>query len=54
MLIISLIGGIVMNIKPLGCLLYTSYSYVNFYPLFDVVKEGYDGQPEGWPDAGDF
>jgi len=30
------------------------YSYVNFYPLFDVVKEGYDGQPEGWPDAGDF
>lgn len=30
------------------------YSYVNFYPLFDVVTEGYDGQPEGWPDAGDF
>lgn len=30
------------------------YSYVNFYPLFDVVNEGYDGQPEGWPDAGDF
>ena len=30
------------------------YSYVNFYPLFDVVKDGYDGQPEGWPDAGDF
>lgn len=30
------------------------YSYVNFYPLFDVVTEGYDGQPEGWPDGGDF
>jgi len=30
------------------------YSYVNFYPLFDVVTDGYDGQPEGWPDAGDF
>ena len=30
------------------------YSYVNFYPLFDVVKDGYDGQPEGWPETGDF
>ncbi|MGI6508372.1 MAG: hypothetical protein ACOX4A_08345 [Saccharofermentanales bacterium] len=30
------------------------YSYVNFYPLFDVVADGYDGQPEGWPDAGNF
>ncbi|MDI9470830.1 MAG: hypothetical protein QM296_11605 [Bacillota bacterium] len=30
------------------------YTYVNFYPLFDVVKEGYEGQPEGWPEAGDF
>ena len=30
------------------------YSYVNFYPLFDVVTDGYDGQPEGWPETGDF
>lgn len=30
------------------------YTYVNFYPLFDVVKEGYEGQPEGWPEEGDF
>ncbi|MGI6578632.1 MAG: hypothetical protein ACOX3H_00070 [Saccharofermentanales bacterium] len=30
------------------------YSYVNFYPLFDVVTDGYEGQPEGWPDTGDF
>ena len=30
------------------------YSYVNFYPLFDVVEDGYDGQPEGWPETGDF
>ncbi|HHU53603.1 MAG TPA: hypothetical protein GXZ43_05960 [Clostridiaceae bacterium] len=30
------------------------YSYVNVYPLFDVVTDGYDGQPEGWPDTGDF
>lgn len=30
------------------------YTYVNFYPLFDVVAEGYEGQPEGWPDAGNF
>jgi hypothetical protein len=30
------------------------YSYVNFYPLFDVVADGYDGQPEGWPDTGGF
>ncbi len=30
------------------------YSYVNFYPLFDVVKDGYDGQPEGWPETGNF
>lgn len=30
------------------------YSYVNFFPLFDVVEDGYDGQPEGWPDAGFF
>jgi hypothetical protein len=30
------------------------YSYVNFYPLFDVVNEGYEGQPEGWPESGNF
>lgn len=30
------------------------YSYVNFYPLFDAAKDGYAGQPEGWPETGDF
>jgi len=30
------------------------YSYVNFFPLFDAVADGYDGQPEGWPDTGGF
>ncbi len=30
------------------------YSYVNFYPLFDAAADGYDGQPEGWPETGGF
>ena len=30
------------------------YSYVNFIPLFDAVADGYDGQPEGWPETGGF
>ena len=28
------------------------YTYANFYPLFDVVADGYDGQPKGWPEEG--
>ncbi|MGI6072730.1 MAG: lipoprotein [Lachnospiraceae bacterium] len=31
-----------------------NYSYVNFYPLFNAIGDGYNGQPEGWPDAGEF
>jgi hypothetical protein len=40
--------------KPIGAIITIDYSYVNFFPLFDVVEDGYDGQPEGWPETGDF